>query len=903
MSPSSKTIIYVSQTFSPTSGWGRVAHQLATQAQLEGWTVIRVAADETGSANAIRCFGMHDPIARKFLSALQWAIWIRRFPDAVVHIVTEPQFWLASVIPERAVGTLHGTYARPSAHGGKIMQWLFRRGLAALGSITAVSRFTASQAPLQVTSRIRCIPNAIDEGMAEESVQIQTWLREHPHRFLSVGALKSRKGVLELLRGFAQFRKQNFDAVLAVVGTKSDEKYTHQLEAEITRLGLSSCVRLVGAVSEEVLHGWYEWCTAFMLTPIESGGAFEGFGLVYLEANAYGKPVLGVAVGGAAEAISEDTGVKASSVEPDKLAFAMRQLVAKTDWNFGPWLAEHALPVIFSLYEEEYKKILDKKSNSSSARWRGIVSTFILGAIIFTTSIGAYSYPVLKKGFVPGPGYSYLSIARNLAFNGTMKTENEKGMLLSSTHAATDGVTHGILNPLTSLIYAQIFRVLGKSSSILLFPLYVSILLAAVYNTLLFLLTSRLLSRSIGFVTALLATLMPVRIMGALFYGGYEFAMLFFILALYLYLGSRRGLFKAGYVRIFGAGILLALAALSRNAFVISALPVFGMDFWKHRSLRRLACLILPFVFLFVSTLTPFSWLGVTNGYVATVEQTSFSGTLGEVFPDPYTAFYRRDAFLSELRQAPLTRGNAHFLGQWGYHVSWRDRAHAYIDSFLFYLKEGVNLTNYGGPAIIGLMLLGAVTLYREKKELFWFFGLWLGCWISVMVYLQTGDWDHFLEIFLIVVVCLGLGIKKLVEVFQKKDGFRILPPVIILVLLCMHLAYADKWRLFDAYRSSQAVGEGMQAAAKILETGSDTDIVAAGVGPAFADQLYYLTNHDVVYFSPDTIATLLQKGELSHALSVYRVKTVVGFSKEASEALRAEPSLRVISLPSQSEL
>jgi glycosyltransferase involved in cell wall biosynthesis len=903
MSSSSKTIIYVSQTFSPTSGWGRVAHQLATQAELRGWTVIRIAADNTGSPGMPRCFGMYDPIARKFLRTLHWAVWIRHFPDAVVHIVTEPQFLLATFIPGRAIGTLHGTYARLSAHGSGVMRWLFQHGLTALGSITAVSRYTASQAPAELVSRIRFIPNAIDQRMLEGLARAQTWSRDRAHRFLCVGALKSRKGILELIRGFAQFAEQDPEAVLAIVGTRSDEVYAREVEAEIASLDLSLRVRLVGTVSEEDLAGWYEWCTAFALTPIESEGAFEGFGLVYLEANAYGKPVLGVSIGGAAEAISEHTGVRASSVEPKEIAQSLHALVSKKDWQFAPWLAEHALPVIFSLYEEEYEKNLKKQANTSGSKWHHIATTIVLAAIIFATSLGVYSYPFLKKGFVPGPGYPYLSVARNLAFGNTLKTESSNGVLLSSAHAATEGATQGVLNPLTSLIYARIFRVMGKTSSTLVFPFYLSIVLAAFYNTVLFLLITRLISRSVGFMAALLAVLMPVRIMGALFYGGYEFAMFFFILALYTYLGSRKGPFEAGLVRIFCMSILLALAALSRNAFFISALPIFGMDLWKHRSIRRGLCLLLPFFLLFGSTLTPFSWLGVPNGYVTGTEQTSFSGTLGEVFPDPYTAFYRRDAFLTELRQAELTRGSTHFLHQWGYDVSWRDHVRAYVDSLRFYLKEGINLTNYGGPLIIGLMLLGASALYRQKKELFWFFGLWLALWISAMVYVQTGDWDHFLEIYLVVIVCLGLGIKEVLEMFKARGVFKIFPAGIVLALLCLHLIYADKWRLFDAYRSSQGVRDGVQAAASVLETDGEADVVAVGVHPSFADQIYYLTDRDVVYFSPETVATLIKNGDLSHALSVYRVKTVVGFSKEASEALRKETAIRVISLPSTSEL
>ena len=43
----------------------------------------------------------------------------------------------------------------------------------------------------------------------------------------------------------------------------------------------------------------------YVLPAENSGGAFEGFGLTYLEANAYGKPVVGTLDCGAEDAIDD----------------------------------------------------------------------------------------------------------------------------------------------------------------------------------------------------------------------------------------------------------------------------------------------------------------------------------------------------------------------------------------------------------------------------------------------------------------------------------------------------------------------------------------------------------------------------------------------------------------------
>ncbi len=49
---------------------------------------------------------------------------------------------------------------------------------------------------------------------------------------------------------------------------------------------------LLGPVDEDVLLKKYRECTLFVLTPVNQGFFFEGFGLVFLEANACGKPVV-----------------------------------------------------------------------------------------------------------------------------------------------------------------------------------------------------------------------------------------------------------------------------------------------------------------------------------------------------------------------------------------------------------------------------------------------------------------------------------------------------------------------------------------------------------------------------------------------------------------------------------
>lgn len=70
-----------------------------------------------------------------------------------------------------------------------------------------------------------------------------------------------------------------------------------------------------GAVSDEEKYGWLSACNCFILTPIDDPNDFEGYGIVYKEAQMFNKPVIGSLTGGVSEAV-EDNGVL---VEPGNI--------------------------------------------------------------------------------------------------------------------------------------------------------------------------------------------------------------------------------------------------------------------------------------------------------------------------------------------------------------------------------------------------------------------------------------------------------------------------------------------------------------------------------------------------------------------------------------------------------
>jgi len=103
------------------------------------------------------------------------------------------------------------------------------------------------------------------------------------------------KGADELIRATAQLQSRVADLHLAVVGTGDDLPRLRQLTAE---LHLDDRVHFLEALSNEEVAACYAHADLFALP---STG--EGFGLVFLEAMAFAKPVVGLACGGVTDVV------------------------------------------------------------------------------------------------------------------------------------------------------------------------------------------------------------------------------------------------------------------------------------------------------------------------------------------------------------------------------------------------------------------------------------------------------------------------------------------------------------------------------------------------------------------------------------------------------------------------
>ena len=131
---------------------------------------------------------------------------------------------------------------------------------------------------------------------------------------LTVGRLQRRKGQDMVIKVLPEVKKIIPSINYLVVGSGDEAAYLQNLAYEC---GVADCVVFAGKVSDDELPAYFSACDVFVMPNRQIGEDIEGFGMVYLEAGAAGKPVIGGNSGGTGDAIMD--GVTGLRVDGDNL--------------------------------------------------------------------------------------------------------------------------------------------------------------------------------------------------------------------------------------------------------------------------------------------------------------------------------------------------------------------------------------------------------------------------------------------------------------------------------------------------------------------------------------------------------------------------------------------------------
>jgi phosphatidylinositol alpha-1,6-mannosyltransferase len=146
--------------------------------------------------------------------------------------------------------------------------------------------------------------------------------------FFTMGRVIRRKGIDQVIRALPLLLEEYPDLLYAVAGSMP-EPYAAELKELVEKLSLSEHVRFLGKVSEEEKEQWYRRQDVFIMPSrhLENGDV-EGFGIVFLEAGLYGKPVIGGDSGGVPDAVLHGrSGLLADPESPEAVAAAMKRLL------------------------------------------------------------------------------------------------------------------------------------------------------------------------------------------------------------------------------------------------------------------------------------------------------------------------------------------------------------------------------------------------------------------------------------------------------------------------------------------------------------------------------------------------------------------------------------------------
>lgn len=142
---------------------------------------------------------------------------------------------------------------------------------------------------------------------------------------LTVGALQRRKGQDMLIRALPAIRQRRPDVLYAMIGEGWEREYLEKLVAE---QGVGDIVQFRGAPKDDELILCYQQCDLFALPNRQVDYDIEGFGIVLIEAQACGKPVIAGRSGGTREALQPGrTGELIACETPDELSRVVAALL------------------------------------------------------------------------------------------------------------------------------------------------------------------------------------------------------------------------------------------------------------------------------------------------------------------------------------------------------------------------------------------------------------------------------------------------------------------------------------------------------------------------------------------------------------------------------------------------
>lgn len=323
------TIGYLTSSMSNFDGWGRYSRSLIESVAVHAQVKVLTDRKLTNETKVSDVQAALPPMGFNVRTQLRVFFFVVRHLRGcdVIHSLVEG-YAPGAAVASRLLGipftmTLHGTYAVPPRG---LSEWgmLIRFALRTAVLTTTGSRYTEVKARRRVRfGECRFIPNGVNSHEFHEVAGVQ---RED--MMLTVGWLKPRKGMDIFIQAFGRLKDKYPNLKCVLVGGSESEGFSKKLHQLAQETGASDRIEFRGRVPDQELTRLYTACKVFVFPARDIHENFEGFPMVFYEANACGAPVVTTRGFGSEYAIQEGrNGLLVDADDVDGTAAAVSRIL------------------------------------------------------------------------------------------------------------------------------------------------------------------------------------------------------------------------------------------------------------------------------------------------------------------------------------------------------------------------------------------------------------------------------------------------------------------------------------------------------------------------------------------------------------------------------------------------